>query len=59
METLKVGIREFRENLADYLESGAPLALTRHCETLGSTFPRTNAAAWPNSKPWAPPGIWT
>ena len=39
METLKVGIREFRENLADYLESGAPLAITRHGETLGFYIP--------------------
>lgn len=39
METLKVGIREFRENVADYLESGAPLAITRHGETLGFYIP--------------------
>ena len=39
METLKVGIREFREKLADYLESGAPLAITRHGETLGFYIP--------------------
>jgi hypothetical protein len=39
METLKVGIREFRENLADYLESGAPLAIMRHGETLGFYIP--------------------
>ena len=29
------GMREFRENLAGYLESGKPLAITRHGETLG------------------------
>jgi hypothetical protein len=35
METVKIGIREFRENLAGYLESDKPLAITRHGETLG------------------------
>ena len=39
METLKIGIREFRENLAGYLESGTPLAITRHGETLGFYIP--------------------
>ena len=32
-------MREFRENLADYLESGKPLAITRHGETLGFYIP--------------------
>jgi hypothetical protein len=35
MESVKIGIREFRENLAGYLESDKPLAITRHGETLG------------------------
>jgi antitoxin (DNA-binding transcriptional repressor) of toxin-antitoxin stability system len=39
MDTVKVGIREFRENLAEYLESGAPLAIMRHGETLGYYIP--------------------
>jgi antitoxin (DNA-binding transcriptional repressor) of toxin-antitoxin stability system len=39
MKTLKVGIREFRERLAGYLESGTPLAITRHGETLGFYIP--------------------
>ena len=39
METVKVGIREFRENLAGYLESGTPLAIMRHGETLGFYIP--------------------
>jgi hypothetical protein len=39
METVKIGIREFRENLADYLESNQPLAITRHGETLGFYIP--------------------
>jgi antitoxin (DNA-binding transcriptional repressor) of toxin-antitoxin stability system len=39
METVKIGIREFRENLSGYLESDAPLAITRHGETLGYYIP--------------------
>jgi len=39
METLKIGIREFREKLAGYLESDKPLAITRHGETLGFYIP--------------------
>ena len=35
METVKIGIGEFRENLAGYLESDKPLAITRHGGTLG------------------------
>jgi len=39
METVRVGMREFRENLAGYLESGTPLAIMRHGETLGFYIP--------------------
>ena len=39
METVKIGIREFRENLAGYLEAGTSLAITRHGETLGFFIP--------------------
>jgi len=39
LETEKIGMREFRENLAGYLESGKPLAITRHGETLGFYIP--------------------
>ena len=39
METTKIGIRGFRENLAGYLESDQPLAITRHGETLGFYIP--------------------
>jgi len=39
MDTLKVGVREFREKLAGYLESGEPLAIMRHGETLGFYIP--------------------
>jgi hypothetical protein len=35
--------REFRENLAGYLESDKPLAITRHGETLGFLHSRTKA----------------
>lgn len=40
METQKVGIREFRDNLASYLlESETPLAITRHGDTVGYFIP--------------------
>ena len=39
METVKVGMRQFRENLAGYLESGTPLAIMRHGETIGFYIP--------------------
>jgi ethanolamine utilization cobalamin adenosyltransferase len=39
METEKIGIREFRENLTDYLETERLLAITRHGETLGFYIP--------------------
>jgi len=39
METVKIGMREFRENLAGYLEAGTPLAIMRHGETLGFYIP--------------------
>ena len=39
METEKIGVREFREKLSGYLESGRPLAITRHGETLGFFIP--------------------
>lgn len=35
MQTTKVGIREFRENLANYLESKTPVAITCHGSTIG------------------------
>ena len=34
-----VGIREFRENLASYIESSTPVAITRHGETVGFYVP--------------------
>jgi antitoxin (DNA-binding transcriptional repressor) of toxin-antitoxin stability system len=39
MQTTKVGIREFRENLAEYLESKTPVAITRHGATIGVYVP--------------------
>lgn len=39
MQTQRVGIREFREKLSDYLESTKPLAITRHGETIGFFVP--------------------
>ncbi len=39
MQTTEVGIREFRENLADYLESKTPVAITRHGATIGIYVP--------------------
>jgi PHD/YefM family antitoxin component YafN of YafNO toxin-antitoxin module len=40
METIKIGVREFRDKLATYLlESEAPLAITRHGDTIGYFIP--------------------
>ena len=39
-ETVRVGIREFRENLATYLlESDMPVVVTRHGDTVGYYIP--------------------
>ena len=39
MQTTKIGIREFRENLSGYLESKTPVAITRHGATIGIYVP--------------------
>jgi hypothetical protein len=39
MQTTKAGIREFRENLANYIESNTPVAITRHGSTIGIHVP--------------------
>ncbi len=39
METTKVGIREFRADLADYIASSTPVAVTRHGQTVGYFIP--------------------
>ena len=45
MESLKVGIREFRSQLPHYLlEVGKPLAITRHGEIIGYYIPSRDKA---------------
>ncbi len=39
METAKVGIREFREQLGSYLESTQLVAITKHGRTVGFYIP--------------------
>ena len=39
MENQKVGMREFRDKLATYLESDSPVTITRHGDTLGVYIP--------------------
>lgn len=39
MTTIKVGVREFRERIASFLESDTPVAVTRHGETVGVYIP--------------------
>jgi antitoxin (DNA-binding transcriptional repressor) of toxin-antitoxin stability system len=39
METTKVGIREFRSDLAKYIASNTPVAVTRHGQTVGYFIP--------------------
>lgn len=39
MATLRVGVREFRERIASFLESETPVAVTRRGETLGVYVP--------------------
>lgn len=39
MNAIKVGVREFREQIAHYLESDKPVAVTRRGETLGVYVP--------------------
>lgn len=46
METLKVGIREFRSNLPQFLlKTSCPVAVTRHGETVGYFIPSKDAQA--------------
>jgi len=52
-------MRDFRENLAGYLESGTPRAIMRHGETIGFYIPakkRSRKAEWkrcaPRRKTW-------
>jgi antitoxin (DNA-binding transcriptional repressor) of toxin-antitoxin stability system len=39
MQTTKVGIREFRSDLAEYIASSTPVAVTRHGQTVGYFIP--------------------
>ena len=39
MATAKVGIREFRSGLAEYIASANPVAVTRHGQTVGYFIP--------------------
>jgi antitoxin (DNA-binding transcriptional repressor) of toxin-antitoxin stability system len=40
METVRVGMREFRSKLAQYLlEADTPIAITRHGDTIGFFIP--------------------
>ena len=39
MTTIKVGVRQFRERIASFLESDIPIAVTRRGETLGVYVP--------------------
>ncbi len=36
---LKIGIREFREHLPQYLNASSPVAITKHGETIGFYLP--------------------
>jgi antitoxin (DNA-binding transcriptional repressor) of toxin-antitoxin stability system len=44
METIKVGIREFRSDLAEYIASSTPVAITRHGQTVGYFIPTQGQA---------------
>jgi hypothetical protein len=35
----KIGMRDFRDNLAKYLNSTSPIAILRHGQTIGYFFP--------------------
>ncbi|MBV8503497.1 MAG: type II toxin-antitoxin system Phd/YefM family antitoxin [Paucibacter sp.] len=39
MESAKVGIREFRAGLAEFIASDTPVAVTRHGQTVGYFIP--------------------
>ena len=39
MDTIKVGIREFRADLAEYIAASTPVAVTRHGQTVGFFIP--------------------
>jgi hypothetical protein len=39
MEATKVGIREFRAGMAEFIASSTPIAVTRHGQTIGYFIP--------------------
>ena len=39
MEATKVGMREFRSGLAEFIAAEAPVAVTRHGQTVGFFIP--------------------
>lgn len=39
MEATKVGIREFRAGMAEFIASSTPVAVTRHGQTIGYFIP--------------------
>lgn len=39
MEATKVGIREFRAGMAEFIASSSPVAVTRHGQTIGYFIP--------------------
>ena len=45
MPAVKVGFREFREQITRFLESDTPVAVTRRGETLGIYVPTPRKAA--------------
>lgn len=44
METTKVGIREFRSGLSEFIASQTPVAITRHGQTVGFFIPTPGQA---------------
>jgi hypothetical protein len=44
METAKVGIREFRQDLAEFTASSKPVAVTRQGQTVGYFIPTQGQA---------------
>src|ERR1035438_1518059 len=47
MPAIKVGVREFREQIARFLESDTPVAVTRRGETLGVYVPTPRKSTKP------------
>lgn len=44
METTKVGIRQFRAGMAEFIASSTPVAVTRHGQTVGYFIPTQGQA---------------